>query len=111
MINAPRGTRRCSCASRCIVNLTVTGGMAEYQIRPSVMLVVAIPMMQFEVLAALDHLAADGTPSCLLVQDLRTKHHGCPQGALALMVLEVRLPLRSERVGVTLDLDVALRCN
>src|SRR5262249_58497636 len=32
MINAPRGTRRCSCALWCIVNLAMTVGMAEYQI-------------------------------------------------------------------------------
>jgi hypothetical protein len=85
--------------------------MEEYQICPSVILVVAIPVMQFEVLLALDHLSADGTQSCLLVQDLRTKYRGCPQSALSIMVLEVRLPLRIERVGVALDLDVALRCN
>jgi hypothetical protein len=93
------------------VNLTVTVGMEEYQICPSVILVVAIPVVQFEGLLALDHLSADGTPSCLLVQDLCTKYRGCPQGSLSIMVLEVRLPLRIERVGVALDLDVALRCN
>jgi hypothetical protein len=111
MTNAPCGTRRCRCALRCIVNLTVTVGMEEDQIGPSVILVVAIPVMQFEVLLALDHLSADGTQSCLLVQDLCTKYRGCPQCSLSIMVLEIRLPLRIERVGVALDLDVALRCN
>ena len=92
MTNAPRGTRRCSCAIRCIVNLTVTVGMEGYQIRPLVILVIVIPVMQFEVLPALDHLSVDGTQSCLLVQVLRTKYRGCPQGALSIIVLEVRLP-------------------
>jgi hypothetical protein len=31
------------------------------QIHPSIILVVAIPVMQFESLPALEHLAADGT--------------------------------------------------
>jgi hypothetical protein len=93
------------------MHLPVTVGMEEYQIRPAVILVVAIPVMQFEGLPALDHLSADGTHSGLLVQDLRTKYRGCPQGSLSIVVGEVRLPLRIDRVGVALDLDVALRCN
>ena len=66
--------------------------MEGYQIRPLVILVIVIPVMQFEVLPALDHLSVDGTQSCLLVQVLRTKYRGCPQGALSIIVLEVRLP-------------------
>ena len=93
------------------MNLPVTVGMEEYQIRPSVILVVAIPVMQCEGLLALDHLSTDGTQPCLLVQDLRTKYRGCPQGSLSIMVLEVRLPLWIKRIGVALDLDVTLRCN
>ena len=111
MINAPSGTRRCSFAVRCIVYLTVTVGMEEYQIRPSVILVVPIPVMQCEVLLALDHLSADGTKPLLLVQDLRTKCRGCPQGSWSITVLAGRLPWRIERVGVALDLDGALRCD
>jgi hypothetical protein len=109
--NAPRGTRRCSCALRCLVNRTVTVGMEEGPMCPSVMLVVAIPVRQCEVLLALEHLAADGTPACLLVQDRCTPYRGCPQGSLSIMVLDVRRPLRITRVGVALALDVALRCN
>ena len=45
MINAPRGTRRCSCAIWSVVYLTVTIGMEEYQIRPSIILMVTIPVM------------------------------------------------------------------
>jgi hypothetical protein len=93
------------------MDLPVTVGMEEYQIRPPVILVVASPVLQFEGFPALDHLSADGTHSGLLIQDLRTKYRGCPQGSLSIRVVEVRLPLRIERVGVALDLDVALRCN
>jgi hypothetical protein len=77
---------------------------------PSVMLVVASPVRQCEVLLALEHLSAAGTPSCLLVQELCTQDRGCPQGSLSIMGLEGRLPVRIERVGVALELAVALRC-
>ena len=87
----------------------MTVGMEEYQIRPSVILVVAIPVMQFEVLLALDHLSTDGTKPLLLLQDLCTKCRGGPQRQLSVTVLEVRLPLWVERIGVALDLDMALR--
>jgi hypothetical protein len=56
------------------MNLTVTVEMEEDQIRPSVILVVAVPVMQFEGCPALGHLSADGTRSGLLAQDLRTKY-------------------------------------
>ena len=49
--------------------LTVTVGMEEHQIRQSVILVMAIPVMQFEGLLALDHLSADGAEPVLLSQD------------------------------------------
>ena len=87
----------------------MTGGMEEYQIRPSVLLVVTIPVRPCEVFLALNHLSADGTPSLLLVQDLRTQCRGCPQCSLSITALAVRLPVRSARGGVALDLDVALR--
>ena len=109
MINAPRGTRRYSCAVWCVVYLTVTIGMEEDQIRPSIVLMVTIPVMSFKVFLALDHLSAVGTQSLLLVQDLRTQYRGCPQCELAITVLEVRRPLWIERVGVAPALDVALR--
>jgi hypothetical protein len=109
MTNAPSGTRRCSCAVWCVVSLTVTIGMEEYQIRPSIILVVTIPVMECEGFLALDPLSANGTKSLLLVQALRTKCRGCPQCELSITVLEVRLPLWIERVGVALDLAVALR--
>jgi hypothetical protein len=53
--------------------LPVTVGMEEHDTHQSVMLVVLIPVMPFEVLLALDHLSADGAPPVLLVQDLGTK--------------------------------------
>ena len=81
--DAPRGTRQCSCVLWCIMNLTMTVWMEEDQIRPSVILVVAGPVMQCEGFPALDHLSADGTRSGLLVQDLRTKYRSCPQGLLS----------------------------
>ncbi len=52
------------------MDLTVTVGMEEHQIHQLVMLVVSIPVMQFEGLLALDHLSADGAPPILPSQDL-----------------------------------------
>jgi hypothetical protein len=52
--------------------LPVIVGMEEHDMHQSVMLVVLIPVMPFEVLLALDHLSADGAPPVLLVQDLGT---------------------------------------
>jgi hypothetical protein len=85
--------------------------MEAYPIRPSIILVVAIPVMLCEGLLALDHRSAEGTHAGLPVQDLRTKYRGCPQGSLSIMVVAVRLPWQIERVGAALDLDVALRWN
>jgi hypothetical protein len=50
--------------------LTVTIGMEAHQVRQVAMLVMAIPVMQFEGLFALDHLSADGTEPVLLSQDV-----------------------------------------
>jgi hypothetical protein len=62
MLNAPRGTRRYSCAVWCVVSLTVTMGREADQMRPSIVRMVTIPVMSCEVVLALDHLAAVGTP-------------------------------------------------
>jgi hypothetical protein len=83
--------------------------MEEYQMRSSIILMVTIPVRSFEGFLALDPWSAVGTQSLLLVQDLRTQYRGCPPCELAITVLEVRLPLWLERVGVALDLDGALR--
>ena len=109
MTNAPGGTRRCSGAIRCIVDLPVTVGMEEDQVRRSIILVVAISVMQFEGLLALDHLSTDGALSVLLLQDFSTKRRRCLLRQLPITVLKVRLPFASERVGVPFDLDMALR--
>jgi hypothetical protein len=87
----------------------VTVGMEEHQIRQLVMLVMTIPVMQFEVLLALDHLSADGAPPVLLSQDLGTKPRRRLQCQLAVTVLNVRLPGRIKGVGVSFNLDRTLR--
>jgi hypothetical protein len=73
------------------------------------MLVVAIPVMQFERLLTLDHLSADKAPPVLLSQDLRTKPRRRLQCHLPVAVLKVRLPGRIKGIGVPFHLDVALR--
>jgi hypothetical protein len=52
------------------MDLTVTVGMEEHQIRQSVMLMIAMPVMQFEGLLARHHLSADGTEPVLWSQDV-----------------------------------------
>ena len=49
-----------------LVYLSVAVGVEEHQIHKSVVLVVAIPMMKFEVLLDLNHLPTDGAASVLL---------------------------------------------
>ena len=66
MTNAPSGTRQTGFAIGRIMNLTGTVGMAQEQISQPVILVVAIPVMPFEILLALDHLSADGATPVLL---------------------------------------------
>ena len=73
MTNAPGGTRRFSGTVRCIVNLTVAVRVEQHQINRSVIMVIAIPMMEVDVLIELDHLSAAGTTPLLLVQNLSTK--------------------------------------
>jgi hypothetical protein len=73
------------------------------------MLVVAIPVMQFERLLTRDHLWADAAPPVLLSQDLRTNPRRRLQCQLAVTVLKVRRPCRIEGGGGPFDLDVARR--
>jgi hypothetical protein len=84
-------------------------GMAQDQMGPSGMRVVAIPVRPCEVCPALAPLSAGGTLPLLLVQDLGTNCRGGPQGWLSIMVWKVRLPLRIARGGVALAREVALR--
>lgn len=69
----------------------------------------AIPVMPFEVLLVLDHLSANGTPSVLPGQEFGAKCRRRLQRQVPIAVLEVRLPVGIEWVGVALDLDIALR--
>jgi hypothetical protein len=91
------------------MHLTVTGGMEEPQIRQSVILVMAIPVMQVEGLLAWDHRSADGAEPVLLVQDVGATWRRCLQCQLPVTVLEVHLPGGIKWSGVSLDLDGTLR--
>ena len=86
----------------------MTVGMEQDQVRSSIMLVVAIPVRQFEGFLGLDDLSADRTASCLLVQEVRTKRRGRLQRQLSIPRLAIGFPVRVEGVGVVLDLDVTL---
>jgi len=55
------------------VDLPMTVGMEKAQIFTLIILVVAMPVMQFEGGLALDELSTVGTASCLLPQECRTK--------------------------------------
>src|SRR2546428_11092859 len=82
--------------------------MEEDQILTSMILMDAIPVMQFEGLLALDDLSADRTTSCLLLQELCTQCRGRLQCQLSISILEVNLPVGVEWVGVALDLNMTL---
>jgi hypothetical protein len=82
--------------------------MEEEQMRSSIMLMPAIPMVQFEGLLALDDLSADRAVPCLLPQECCTKRRGPVQREVTVSILEVALPVRIERMRVALDLDVTL---
>ena len=73
MTNAPGGTRRFSDTVRCIMDLTVAVRVEQHQINRSVIMVIAVPMMEFDVLIDLDHLLTAGTAPLLLIQNLSTK--------------------------------------
>src|SRR5262245_58678494 len=85
--------------------------MEEHQIRQLVMLVMTIPVMQFESLLTLDHLSADGAEPVLLFQDVCATWRRRLQCQLSVTMLEVRLPGGIKWVGVALHLDMTLRCN
>jgi hypothetical protein len=68
MTDAPCRTRDVSGAVWRIVYLTVTMGVEEPPIRQLVV-VMAILVMPFEALLALDHLSTHGTPSVWLGQE------------------------------------------
>ena len=53
--------------------LTMASRMEQYQVPWLVILVVAIPMMQFDFFFDLDHLPTARAEPVLLVQDLSTK--------------------------------------
>jgi hypothetical protein len=110
MTTAPGGTRRCRGAIRCVVSLSVTVGMSEYQMRRALILVVAIPVRPVRGLLALHHRPPDGTLAVLLPKDSRTKRRGYLLCQLPFTVLKIRLPCARERVGIPRDLAVALRC-
>jgi hypothetical protein len=61
--------------------------MEEDQILTSIILMDAIPVMQFEGLLALDDLSADRTTSCLLLQEFCTQCRGHCQCQLSLSLL------------------------
>jgi hypothetical protein len=108
MTNAPCGTQRVSFALWRTMYLTVTGGMEEPQIRQPVMLMMAIPVMPFESLLALDHLSADGAEPMLLSQDFGATWRRRVQCQLPVTVLEVRLPAGIKWIGVPPDLQMTL---
>src|SRR2546426_5045770 len=77
----------------------------------SIILMDAIPVVQFEGLLALDDLSADRTTSGLLLQEFCTKRRGRLQRHLSISILKVGLPVGVEWVGVALDLDMTLGFN
>ena len=74
----------------------------------SIILMDAIPMVQFDGLLALDDLSADRTTSCLLLQEFCTQCRGRLQCQLSISILKVGLPVGVEWVGVALDLNMTL---
>ncbi len=86
------------------MDLTVTSGMEEHQIRQPVMLMMAIPVMPFESLLALDHRSADGTAPVLWSQDVGATWRRRVQCQLPVTVLEGRLPAGITWIGVPPDL-------
>jgi hypothetical protein len=82
--------------------------MEEDQMLTSIILMGAIPMMQFEGLLALDDLSAERTASCLLLQEFCTQCRGRLQCQLSISILKVGLPVGVEWVGVALDLNMTL---
>jgi hypothetical protein len=75
---------------------------------PAIMLMDAIPVMQFEGLLTRDDLSADRTTSWLLLQELCTQCRGRLQGQLSLSLLKVRLPVGVAWIGLAFDLHRTL---
>ena len=88
--------------------LPVTVRVEEDQILTSIILMDAIPMVQFEGLLALDDLSADRTTSCLLLQEFCTKCRGRLQCQQSISLLKVSLPVRVEWIGLAFDLNMTL---
>jgi hypothetical protein len=88
--------------------LPVAIGMKQHQVPPLVVLVVAVPMMQFDFFFGLDHLPTAQADPVLLLQDLSTKRRRRTQRHPLVAGAEVGLPVWVERVGLTRDLEVAL---
>src|SRR5215813_1915814 len=87
--------------------LPVAIGMKQYQVPSSVVLVVAVPMMQFDFCFDLDHLPTARADPVLLSQDRSTKRRRRTQRQSLVAGVEICLPVRIERVGFTFDLEVA----
>ena len=106
MTNAQR-TRRFSFTIGSDVPLSVAVRVVVVQIGDPVILPVAVPMMESEVLSVLEHLPAPRTGSILHAMYL--SHDGGSQGEdqLFIAALEVRRPLSIEWVGFRSDFDVA----
>jgi hypothetical protein len=91
------------------MDLTMTGGMADHQLRQSVLLVMTLPVMPFEVLLARAHLSADGAPPVRLAQDLSPKRRSRLQRQVAVTRVKVCRPGRVKGGGGAFDLAVARR--
>jgi hypothetical protein len=91
------------------MDLTVTGGMEEHQIRQPVVLGMAISVMPFESLLPWDDLSADGAEPVLLVQDFGATWRRGVQCQVPVTVLEVHLPGGIQWIGVSRDLEVTRR--
>jgi hypothetical protein len=91
------------------MDLPVTGGREEHQIRPPMLLVMASPVMPCESCLALDHLSADGATPVLVLQAVGATGRRRWPGQLSGTVLEVRLPGASNGLGGPLALRMTRR--
>jgi len=109
MTNAPDGTRRLGGTIRCRVNLTAAVRVQQYQVNQTVIVVVAVSMMQFDVRIELNHLPTAGARPPLVIQDLGTKTRRRTQRLLPITLGKVVVPFWVERVDGTSDLEMPLR--
>jgi len=86
----------------------MASGMEQEQIRQVIVLVVAVPGMQFDLLFDLNHLPTARAEPVLVSQARSTKWRRRTQRHPLVAGTEVSFPVRIERVGLTLDLEVAL---